>query len=299
MTLDGMRKLSPRAAALLDAPNEQRIQHIKKQVFIPYSRAQVILEEMETLFLHPASHRPPNILIVARPQNGKTELLHEFLSRHPAQELRDGDAIYAPVLYLQSPPAPDERVFLRSALELLGIEPRRNEDSGEMLVRVVNALRKVQTKILLLDEVNSMLAGSVRKQLFMMNMLKYISNATSISIVAAGTKDAANILASDEQLESRFPSRPLPRWDQAEPEFKRLLNSFEYVLPLRNASHLQAPQVRQLIYGIADGLIGGVAQTIRDSAVVAIESGTEAITEEILQTYATLKLRRKEDVQKI
>lgn len=289
------RKLSPRATELLDASSEERIAHIKKQVFIPYPRAKAILDEMEQLLIHPVSHRPPNILIVARSQNGKTELLREFLSRHPAQELREGDAIYAPVLYLQSPPGPDERVFLRSALELLGVEAKYNEDPGEMLVRVVNVLRKVKTKVLLLDELNSMLAGSVRKQLFMMNMLKYISNATNISIVAAGTKDAAQILSTDEQLESRFPSRPLPRWEETGTEFGKLLASFEFILPLRKTSNLQNIQIRKLVYGLSEGLIGGAAKTIKDGAVSAIESGEESITEALLQKYAAVLKQRKED----
>lgn len=299
MSTAGERKLSARATALLEASDAERIEHIKKNVFIPYDKAKEILEEIEQMLTHPVSRRPPNILIVGRSRNGKTELLNEFKSRHPAQELRYGDAIYAPVIYLQSPPGPDEKVFLRAALQLLGVEPRRAEDPGVMLGQFIDQLKKVKTKILLLDEVNSMLAGSVTKQLFVMNMLKYISNETSISIAAAGTIDALNILHSDEQLGSRFPARPLPLWDESSKEFLQLLASFEYVLPLRRASGLHRAQLKRLIYGISEGRIGGVAKTIQDSAIVAIENGEEAITEEILQAYAEQIRRREEDIKRV
>lgn len=299
MTKESSPRLSARATALLEASDEERIQHIRKDAFIPYAKAEGILASMEQLLTHPVSHRPPNILVVARSKNGKTLLLREFLARHPAQELRDGDAIYAPVIYLQCPPGPDENTFLYAAFRLIGLIPKNNEKPGEMQERLVEALRKVKTKVILLDELNSLLAGSVRKQLFMMNLLKYISNATSISIAAAGTKDALQVLATDAQLESRFPAHPLPRWKETGIEFTKLLVSFEHILPLRKASNLHLPPLRSLIFGLSEGLMGGVAEVVKTTAIEAIKSGEECITEEILQNFQKLRNDRLDDIENI
>ena len=297
MTVD--RKLSSRAAALLDAPVEERLIQIKRDKYLPYERSKDIIKEMESFISHPSSHRPPNILIAARSRNGKTEILKEFLARHPAKELRDGDAICAPVVMLQCPPGPDEETFFFNALSKLGMAPIRNEKSGATLQRLITVLRKIQTKVLLLDELNNLLAGTVGKTRFMMNMLKYISNETGISIVAAGTKDALHVLATDAQLESRFPTRVLPRWKENSEEFSQLLYDFEYVLPLKNASNLVSLPIRGMIFGLGDGLIGDIAATIKSAAEIAVENKEERITEKILQHMKEVEKKRKRDADEI
>jgi hypothetical protein len=275
------RKISEKTASLLMASNEARIDYINKAMFISYDKANGILTEMEEILNHPKINRMPNILIIARSDNGKTEILREFLKRHPAEERRQLDAIYAPVVYLQSPPGPSEDVFLSSALRMLGVDVRQNDSPDKKLVQLLGVLRRIDTKIILIDELNALLAGSVTKQRFFLNMLKYISNDLQISVVAAGTKDALYAVATDEQIESRFPTRILPRW-QENNDFKRLLMSFEYVLPLKHESEIYKGEISRKLYGLSDGVIGGVSTILKSAAKYAIESWVEKITMEVL-----------------
>lgn len=90
------RQLSKRALELLDASDEERLIHIEKPVFFPYKHASDILEEMEDLLIHPKTNRMPNLLIVGRSDNGKTEILKEFLKRHPAEDRPEFDSVFAP-----------------------------------------------------------------------------------------------------------------------------------------------------------------------------------------------------------
>lgn len=276
------RKLSEKAQALLEAADEERLRHIDKPVFIPYPRATALLAEMEDLLSHPQSNRMPNILIAARSNNGKTELLREFLTRHPAEDRMDCDAVFAPVVYVQSPPGPTEHVFLDQMLMMFGLPVRRNEASDTKLGQVMEVLRLAQTRVLLIDELNALLAGSVTKQRFFLNMLKYISNELRISIVAAGTQDAIQAVKSDNQIENRFPVRILPRWQEGE-EFRRLLFSFEYILPLREPSELHRGELARKLYGLCDGVIGELASIIRSAAKQAIRSQQERITVDALE----------------
>lgn len=275
------RKLSDRATALLDAPNEERLEHIDKPVFIPYGRASEILAEMEDLLNHPKTNRMPNMLIIGRSDNGKTEILKEFLARHPAEDRREFDTVYAPVIYVQAPPGPSENIFLDKMLMMLGVSVRRNDAPDRKLMQLMDILPQIQTKILMIDELNALLAGSVTKQRFFLNMLKYLSNELKISIVAAGTPEAEYAIGSEPQFKSRFPLRPLPRWQEGD-AFKNLLRNFEYVMPLRQPSMLYRGELPGKLYGLSEGVIGEVAKILRSAAKHAIKIGEERITMEVI-----------------
>lgn len=290
------RSLSPRALELLDAPADVRIEHIRRPVFIPYGVATALLAEMAALLEHPQTNRMPNLLLVGRSNNGKTELLKEFRRRYPAEERLNEDAVYAPVVYVECPPGPNDSMFLDQALKTLGIDPKSSAGPKDKIEALATQLIKVKTKVLLLDELNSILAGSVTKQLLLLTTIKYLSNQTKISIVAAGTAAALQAIATDTQLESRFPVRLLKRWKDADRDFRQLLASFEYILPLRKASNLSKLQTAKLIYGLTEGVLGDVAKLIRDSAVAAVLSGEEAITEDILRSCAAIGRPTQDDI---
>lgn len=271
------RKLSARALELLDASDAARLEHIDKPVFIPYKQASEILAEMEDLLEHPTSNRMPNMLIVGRSDNGKTEILREFLKRHPAEERREFDTVYAPVVYVQSPPGPSENIFLNQLLMMLGVPVRQNDSADRKLLQVLDVLPRIQTKILMVDELNALLAGSITKQRFFLNMLKYLSNELQISIVAAGTAEAEHAVRSDPQIFSRFPMRAVPRWQEGQ-DFRKLLYNFEFVLPLKQESQIYQGEVPGKLYGLSEGVIGEVAKILRSAAKHAIKTKEERIT---------------------
>ena len=73
----------------------------------------------------------------------------------------------------------------------------------------------------------------------------------------------------------------LPRWQEDE-NFRRLLKSFEYVLPLKHESEIHKGEISRKLYGLSDGVIGEVSKIIKSAAKYAIENGTEKITMEVL-----------------
>lgn len=286
------RKLSKRAHELLGATDEERLMHIDKPIFIPYPRAAEILSEMEDLLSHPKTNRMPNMLILGRSNNGKTEILREFLKRHPAEDRAELDTAYAPVIYVQAPPGPSEHLFLNKILMLLGIVVKQNESPEKKLAQVLQVLEGVQNKVLLVDELNALLAGSVTKQRFFLNMLKYISNELNISIVAAGTVAAQQAVQSDDQIKSRFPSRALPLWQEGE-SFRKLLYNFEYVLPLKQESTIFKGEMPSKLYGLSGGTIGELANILRSAAKHAIQFGAERITMDVIKECAFVARKGK------
>ena len=291
------RKISARTKGLLDASCEDRIEHINNAVFIPYARAADILSEMEDILEHPKVNRMPNMLILGRSNNGKTEILREFLKRHPAEDRAEYDQAYAPVIYIQAPPGPSEHIFLNKLFMMVGAPVRQNDSSDRKLMQLVEILRGVQTKILMVDELNALLAGSVTKQRFFLNMLKYLSNDLQISIVAAGTAAARNAVNSDDQIKSRFPTRILPRW-QEDRSYRELLYNFEYVLPLKMPSNIYKGELARKIFGLSEGVIGETATLLKSAAKYAIEMEEEKITMDILKncSYIARKTMSDEEI---
>ena len=101
-----------------------------------------------------------------------------------------------------------------------------------------NALRKVRTRLILLDELHDARHGSDNKCMEFLSVLKKINNVLQISIIAAGTEQAEEFLKQDEQVDNRFQKFPLHLW-QPNPEFARFVLSFEKALPLRKPSKLK------------------------------------------------------------
>src|ERR1700681_1925868 len=77
---------SPKTRELLKKPIEERIAHIQKDSWIPYSQANQILQQLEDLLKHPKCDRMPTLAISAPTSNGKTRLMKHFLSLYQAAE---------------------------------------------------------------------------------------------------------------------------------------------------------------------------------------------------------------------
>src|SRR5581483_6511084 len=92
--------LSESVRQLLDLGDEKRIEHLRAQRWIGYTKAKQVLDKMEELLSHPPTHRMPNLLVVGDTNNGKTMIVSQFQKRHPAFDNPDEDGITLPVMML-------------------------------------------------------------------------------------------------------------------------------------------------------------------------------------------------------
>ena len=219
--------LSPKTRELLDRPIEERIAHIQKDSWIPYSQANKVLQQLEDLLKHPKCDRMPNLAICAQTNNGKTRLMKHFLSLHPAAGT-SGGTIAAPVFYLQCPSIPEESRLYSAILLKLCKKFRPTAPAQEKLVFVLDALSKIEIRILALDEVNFTEVGTAAKQKRFLNALRYLANELRISIVCLGTEEMMRVIRSVSSVENRFPPVVLPQW-HIDNEFRKLLASFEKI----------------------------------------------------------------------
>lgn len=119
-----------------------------------------------------------------------------------------------PVLRVQMPSSPDERRFYTRLLEVLGAPYTSHDQIGALEGRVLHILAEIGTKLLCIDEVHHLLAGSQREQRRALSLLKFVANELKIAVVAVGTQDAFHAMQIDSQVASRFEPLLLPRWTE-------------------------------------------------------------------------------------
>ncbi|NHC06406.1 TniB family NTP-binding protein [Azonexus fungiphilus] len=277
--------LLAKAAAYLVRRDEERITYIRSPRWIGYDSANDILERLEALLVHPKSHRMPNLLIVGDTNNGKTMLVRRFCSRHPPDDNKDGNNINVPVLFVQAPPIPDEGRFYNAILEQLFAPYKPGDRVDRKQFQAIKLMRQVGLRMLIIDEIHHILAGSFGRQRAFLNVLKFLGNELEIPIVAIGTRDAFRAIQTDPQLANRFDHAALPRW-RNDDDFVRLLMTFERMIPLRHPSVLDDPAVVDRIYAMSDGYIGEISRLLEEAAVAAIKTGKEMIDRQILDSIS-------------
>jgi len=278
--------LSSEAGAETLLPSAERILRIRAERWINYGRAEMALTRMAELLEYPQRDRMPCLLLFGATGMGKTKILRKFVRDHPPVFDDRMGVARSHVVSMQMPPDPDEKAFYE---ELLGTlqAPVRFSTTAHCLRRVARELLGfVGARMLIIDEVHALLAGSYRQQRILLNTLRFVATDLRIPLVCAGTADAKRALTTDQQLADRFEAIELPRWHNDE-SFHRLLVSFQSVLPLKKRSDLVSPIMRRLLLERTDGVLVRLVRLIEMLAVEAIRSGNERVDQSSLLNIAT------------
>lgn len=132
-------------------------------------------------------------------------------------------------------------------------------------------------RMLIIDEIHAMLAGSFRQQRIFLNVIRFLANDLKIPLICAGTDLARQALLTDPQLAERFEAFHLARWKN-DRHFGQLLSSLGGILPLRRPSELAATATRRRVLEMTDGVTVRIFRLIETVAVEAIRDGSERVT---------------------
>jgi len=289
--------LTESARVAFRLPDEQRIQKIISEHWIGYTRAIQVIHKLEMLCNHPVKVRMPNLLITGPTNNGKTMIIEKF-RRNQKNIGKDNqhytDVENIPIIFVQMPAEPSAARFYSMLLEAINTPFRRTNRLADLEQMTLNIFKRVGVKILIIDELHNLLAGSTQKQQVFLNLLRFLGNELRISLVGVGTKDAYLAIRSDDQLENRFEPQLLPRWEYGE-DYLRLLASYVKTMPLRQPSIITQPSIAEFILEKSEGTIGEIVMLLKNSAQLAIESGEECINLNVLSktNYLSPSQRRK------
>src|SRR5262249_33890734 len=87
----------------------------------------------------------------------------------------------------------------------------------EMEVRALLILKQLKVRVIVIDEVHNLLAGSPREQRVIPQLFQHLSNELMASLVFLGIAEAREAIAGDTQLSRRLDQMALPRWKLDEP----------------------------------------------------------------------------------
>ncbi|MEC4170158.1 TniB family NTP-binding protein [Pseudomonas helleri] len=272
--------LHPNTLGCIELDGQSRLRWLDQPRWIGYPRALDTLSKLDRLLNFPRQTRMPNMLLIGSSNNGKSNLINYFYERNRPQENPEGENIVCPVLRIESPSTPSETsIYSEILIHLYESVPRSSLDIKRL--RAIRVMRKVQLKILIIDDLHNMLAGSSVKQQQYLNMLKYLSNELQISIVGCGTGDLLRAVSIDPQIQNRFQPDFLPKWEM-DKEFRQLLASFERLLPLRKPSGLHEARLAAKALAMCGGTIGELSLLLNAATEHAIITGTEQITMEVM-----------------
>lgn len=269
--------LGENATALIASSDEERINAIRQGTWLGYKDARRILARMEELLSYPRITRMPNMLLVAPSFNGKTSILRRFISQHLPDLDAANEVTICPVLMVEAPPKPDISDFYTRILDQLMTPYKPTASVVEKYSQIKKLFRQMDVKMLIVDEIHHLIAGSLNRQQEFRNALKSLGNETMVTIVAAGIEDAYNAFNTDPQMSSRFTPEELPLW-KANNEFGSLLATLELRMPLKKPSNLKDASTMLAIHTRSEGTLGDMCDLVKELAVDAIRSKSECIT---------------------
>jgi hypothetical protein len=264
-----------------DKDLEKRIRHIEGETWIGYGMAVGIIEQIERMINRPRVTRMHSLLVIGSTDNGKTSIRRKIEVKYERFSAPEGK-INFPVVSIQMPPNPDERGFYNALLRGMMHPPFMSGKVDHIRDFVISLFLELNVRLLLIDEVQHIDRMPYRRQRTLLDTIKYISNEISLPVAAFGTSEAINVFASDPQLQNRFKKMYLPKWESND-DFRRLLVSFEKLLPLKEPSGLSNQEIASRIFTKTNGTIGEVNTLIRNSAVAALNAGKEKITLDIIE----------------
>ena len=277
MNLEHLRAASAEVARQDD---ERRIEYIRSDHWVGYTRARNAVKRIEELIKWPRKVRPPNLLIIAPTHRGKSMIFRYIIRAHQPQPGRDAQSM-AVVSMLMSE-IPTVREFYKQIIVATHGVVRQRASSSELRSVAFQILRSVGARILMIDELHNVLPANGKERQVILNALRAVGNELQIPIVGAGTKDAYLAIRSDPQLENRFEPLLLPRW-VADDETRSFISSYTRVLPLRKPSSIDSTPVVKYLLENSDGNVGELIDFLNRGAQLAIESGEECLNYDLLK----------------
>ncbi|TGU46808.1 hypothetical protein EN795_30905 [bacterium M00.F.Ca.ET.152.01.1.1] len=268
--------LDPAVQGHADLPDRERIEHIRVDRWIDYPRARQALDKLEELLLFPKRARMPNLLIFGASGMGKTMIIEKFVRANPPSFDENSGIHHRPVIVVQMVASPDEGRFYHRLLSVIGAPPPTRATLGQLETQALRLLQETAPRMLVIDEVQNLIAGTYREQRRMLNLLRFLGNELRIPLICLGSHEARDAIRGDAHLNSRFEPYGLPPW-RHDADFHGLIGGLLYSLPLRKPSELTDSAIKRLVE-VNGGITDAIFKIVRGLATEAILTGAERIT---------------------
>jgi hypothetical protein len=262
-------------------PDKDRIAWIRQDRWLGFRKADAVRTMLSDLLEHPPRTRMPCLLVFGKTGMGKSHIVQRFAEENPPRFDPKTGVSTIPVVAVQLPPEPTESEFYDEILGAIGAGFAGSSDVKRARQLTRRLMSEVGARMLILDEVNHMLACTPRQQRIFLNTIRYFANDLRMPLVCTGNNEARSALLTDAALADRFDAVELSRWQDDE-QFELLMVALAAILPLRQPSPLAEERFRAKVIDLTDGNTGRIFRLIENLAVSAIKKGTETIAPEDL-----------------
>ncbi len=279
--------LNAEARAYLMRSDFERKMMIEADRFVKYDLADQILKHLNEKLLvaeHVRKNRPIGATIIADAGNGKSSILNMFQQLHPPHRRSDG-TVCVRIVTIEPPRGAKVLDLYRLVLRQLAAAGNI-KDELRLQEQIKDLFESLGVLMLVVDEFHNTLNANGKPRGDLLDALKWFNNDLKVPIVVAGVDLVRDALKKDgyDQMITRSEPIELPLWDNNN-AFLELLDALEASLPLWKPSKLADDQrAVSLILQRGSKRIGGMWEFLSRCAKVAIDSGKEQITSEILNT---------------
>ncbi|MER8086954.1 TniB family NTP-binding protein [Streptomyces sp. NPDC094048] len=231
------------------------------------------------------------IIISGASGTGKTTALsqlgraHEIAvrKRHPRDRSR------LPVLYVTVPPAATPKMLAMEFARFFGLDFPTRFNITDVVNAVCATAAHVHVDLVLIDELHN-LNLATRTGAEASDQLKYFAERLPATFAYAGIDvEDQGLFAGTRgrQIAGRFTviaTAPFPYTPGADRDaWRSLVGTLESMLRLQHHQPGTLTGLSEYLYHRSSGMIGSLSQLIRGAAVLAIEDGSERITEDLLE----------------
>ena len=130
---------------------------------------------------------------------GKTMIFDKFVRDHPNICNQFGEVEARKVLCLQMPSKPKDGRLYAQIIDGLGHKAPCTRRGTDLEILALRLLHRNPPRLMIVDDVHHLLAGSVREQRQSLNQHKFMSNELRMPVVALGIGEALYAMQADPQ----------------------------------------------------------------------------------------------------
>lgn len=280
MPLESPRLLSPSNESQLDL--FEHMQRYFGQRWVSYRVAEEGMDRFRRLLAYPDTNRPPCCLVYGKANAGKSLLCERFMVEANPVDNGHAEASAKPVIMVQTPDAPRIGSLYSNILDSLGSPIRATMSLDKKRDQILITLRRLKTKVIIIDEIHHILVGSLDQQGQFLNAIKNLTNQLRISIIAVGTEEAHRAIHLDPQFGSRFDPFYLPQWKMGD-EYGEFVASLCLSLSFEGIDAVAiSPKFIRRIHTMSDGLTGETREIVCRLIELAETTGRNQLSFDML-----------------
>jgi hypothetical protein len=221
---------------------------------------------------------------------GKTTALTQLGRAHElaVRKRHPRDANRLPVVYVTVPPAATPKMLAMEFARFFGLTFPSRANITDIVDAVCATAAHVHVDLVLVDEIHN-LTLTTRSGAEASDQLKYFAERLPATFAYAGMEvESKGLFAGTRgrQIAGRFVVIPAAPFAHATAEdheaWRALVGTLESTLRLHHHPPGTLAGLSEYLFHRTGGMIGSLSQVIRGGAVLAIEDGSERITEELL-----------------